>query len=256
MISNGKINIFVSKYFFWGGFLEEVKTVKEHLNELKKRFLFIVVSIIVCFFIIFLLSESIILFLINYYGLELFVLSPLEFIRTQLKLSFLLTIAFLIPFLLVQVYLFASPMLNEINKKNSIKYFFISFFLAFIGFIFGVFFFSNYSLGFFANLPDGVSAMWGIYSSVNFIMFSGFAFALVAQLIIIIPVLVKLDLIKIEILQKSRSIFIIVSLIISALLTSPDPVTQILMAVPMYACFETGLIISKFQLKLKRFKNK
>lgn len=229
--------------------MEEEKTIKEHFQELKKRLIFIAIALGICFFVFFLLSEIIIIFLINHFALELFVLSPLEFIRTRLKLSFLLTIAFLIPFLLVQIYLFSSPLLKKNVKKKAVKYFFSSTILALIGFFFGVFLFSRFSLDFFANLPVEVSPMWGIYSSMNFIMFSGFAFALILQLIIIIPVLVKADLVKREALKKARGFIVILSLVVSALLTSPDPATQVLMALPMYVCFETGLFISRFQRK-------
>jgi sec-independent protein translocase protein TatC len=229
--------------------MSDIKTVREHLKDLKKVFVKIFLFGLVLFFLLFLVSERIIIFLINYMSLELVALAPLEFIRTQLVLSAYLTLALLLPFILVQVYLFSKPVLKKESRRKSVLYFLYSFCLAIIGFLFGVFFFSRFSLGFFAQLPAEISAFWGVYSVILFIVLSGFAFALTMQIIIIIPVLVKLGLVDIKTLKKSRGIVLILALTISAILTSPDPLTQILMSAPMYICFEAGLLISHFQKK-------
>lgn len=232
--------------------MEEIKTVKEHLNDLKKILLRIVIIAGIVFFLGFAISEKIIIYLINYFELELFSLAPLEFVKTQLIISLYLTIAFTLPFILVQIYNFSKPMTTKKTQKKSVFYFFYSLSLAIIGFLFGVFLFSRFSLDFFATLPEQVSPLWGIYSSISFIMLSGFAFAITTQIIIIIPVLVKTGLINLKTIKKSRGIVIILALAISAIVTSPDPITQVLMSVPMYVCFEAGIIISSFQKKEKQ----
>ncbi|MCC7574294.1 twin-arginine translocase subunit TatC [Candidatus Woesearchaeota archaeon] len=226
---------------------EELLTIKEHLKELKKRLKIILIAAVLVFFTGFIISEKLIIFLIDYFKLELYALSPLEFIRTQLVVSLYLTLAFLIPFILVQLYLFSKPIMKQQNKKIAIKYFTYSTALAIIGCLFGLLIFSKYSLDYFATLPPQISTLWGVYSAIIFVALSGFAFALTAQIIIIIPILVKSEIIDINTLKKSRGIVIILALTLSAILTSPDPITQILMSAPMYICFETGLFISRFQ---------
>ena len=229
--------------------MSDVLTVREHLHELKKRLIKISISAIIVFFISFLISEKIIIFLIRYFSLELFSLAPLEFIRTQLVVSIYLTLAFIIPFLLVQIYLYSKPIMKIQTKQKAIIYFFNSLMLAILGFIFGVFIFSKFSLDFFAALPTEVSAFWGVYSTIIFIIMSGFAFALTAQLIIIIPVLVKTGIVDVKTLKKSRAAVIVIALFVSAIVTSPDPLTQVLMGVPMYLCFETGILLSMLYKK-------
>jgi sec-independent protein translocase protein TatC len=234
--------------------MSELKTVKEHLQDLKKTLLRILIVAVALFFTTFIFSEKIILFLINYFNLNLYVLSPLEFIRTQMIVSLYLTIALLLPFTLVQIFLFSKSALQKQTIKKSISYFIHSINLAIAGFLFGVFIFSKFGLSFFSALPQEVSAMWGVYSAIMFIIMSGFAFALTAQIIIIIPLLVKLELVEINAFKKSRKLVILASLLISAIVTSPDPITQILMGVPMYICFETGIIISTIQQKRQKTK--
>lgn len=234
---------------------EKLMTVREHLSELKSRFIHIVIAVIFLFLIGFMLSEEIILFLIDHFGLELVVLSPLEFIHTQIKISFFFTIALLIPFILVNLYLFSKPVLKNNFKKEATFNFISSCILATIGFFFGVFIFSDFTLSYFSQLPEGLKAFWGVYESISFIAMNGFVFALMTQLIIIIPLLVKLDLVSIDIFKKSRKAVIVSSLILSAILTSPDAVTQVMMAAPMYFCLETGIFISKIENKKKKIKN-
>lgn len=229
--------------------MTELQTVREHLNELKKRLIKIIIVAATVFFISFALSESLILFFIKYYTLELFSLAPLEFIRTQLVISLYLTIAFTFPFILIQLYLFSKPIIKDITRKKTIKYFMYSVSLAIIGLLFGLFLFTKFSLEFFAALPTEVSAFWGVYSVIAFIAISGFSFAIMTQIILIIPLIVKAELADVETFKKSRGVVIVLALALSAILTSPDPVTQILMSAPMYVCFETGLLISRFQKK-------
>lgn len=229
--------------------MTELLTVKEHLNELKKKIVQIVIAAIIIFFIGFTISETLILHLIQYFELELFVLAPLEFIKTQLMTALYITIALLIPFILIQTYIFSKPIMRERTKKKITIYFIYSLLLAIIGFLFGVLIFSRFSLSFFATLPVELTAFWGVYSAIMFIIVSGFAFALTTQLIIIIPLLVKAEIVDINTFKKSRAVVIILALAISAIVTSPDPITQVLMSVPMYICFEAGIIISMLQGK-------
>ena len=233
--------------------MSETKTVREHLKELKKRLTKIIITAVIIFFLSFMISENIIIFLINYFELELFVLSPLEFIRSQLMISLYITLMLLLPFTITQIYYFAKPAMKQKTKQKATTYFIQSLTLAIIGFIFGIFIFSKFSLDFFASLPGEVSALWGVYSAIVFIIISGFAFALTMQLILIIPILVKTGLVDINTFKKSRGIIIIIALAASAILTSPDPLTQILMSIPMYFCFEAGILISIIQ-KNKEFK--
>lgn len=224
---------------------EELKTVKEHLIDLKKLLSKNFIIFVLFFILLFFFGEKIILFFIDYFKLSLFVLSPLEMIKTQMMVAIYLSILFILPFFMIQLFIFSKTLIKEKMKKKVLIYFSSSIFLAIIGFLFGIFIFSKFSLNFFNALPQEIIAMWGVYESINFIMINGFAFSLTLQTIIIIPILVNLGLLNIETLKKSRGIVIVISFIISAIITPPDIVTQTLMALPLLICLEIGMLISK-----------
>lgn len=224
--------------------MAQLKTVQEHLKDIKRIFFVLFIVFLSLFFLNFFVSEKVILFLIDYFSLNLVVLSPLEFVRTQLVVALFLTLAFVIPFIIIQLYIYLKEEIKNKNIKKLFLYFFIGIILALLGFYFGIFLFSKYSLNFFADLPQGLSSFWGVYSSITFIVLNGFAFALTAQTIIVIPLLVKWDLVKIETFKKSRKLIILLSLIVSALITSPDVFTQIMMSLPMFLCIEIGIMIA------------
>lgn len=220
-------------------------TVKEHLIELKKRFLLISISFIILFLLIFLVSTKLIIFIINYYSLELIVIKPLEFIQTQIKLSFYATIILLIPLFLNQIYLFLKPTLFK--KIKIVRYYFKSIFLSLFGFLIGFFWISKILLNFFQNIPPQIQTQWTLISTLNFIIVVSVSMALIFQIILIIPLLVKFGILKKNFMKKLRKYIIIVTLIVSEIITPPDPVTLIIFSLPIYLCFEIGSLVSKIK---------
>lgn len=225
---------------------DEEKTIREHLNELKGKFLFIGIIFFFLFFVIFLFSNKLILIILNFYNLNAVTLSPVEYITTQMSLSLILSLIILIPLLFYQVFLYIRPLLGVDINKSIWKYTTASFFLAMCGATFGAIIFAKFSLSFLSYTTDRITNMWSLSSILNYLFFCILAFALTFQETILIPLLVKTGIINLKSIEKKRKVIVISIMIIAGIITpSTDLLNMFIVAIPMYLFFEVGIIISK-----------
>ncbi len=232
--------------------MKKEQTIKEHLDEIRKRVCYVFFPAIAMFFIYFSISSSIITKFLNFYNIQAFVLSPLEYINTQINLSLVLTIVSSIPIILTQLYLFVKPAMKKEHRNKIVKQIAYSSVLAVMGVAFGIFIFANYTFEFLNSYP-GLQSFWGVGSVFNYIFFSALSFGIIFQIIIIIPFLDMTNLLKVELLKNKRRFIFFGILILSAWITPTlDIFTMCVMAIPTYATFELGLLLTKFN---RRYKN-
>ncbi len=215
-------------------------TLAQHFTEMKNYLKSIGLFLIFTSIIIFFFSEYLILQLLSYYGLEnIIVTSPTAYILMKLYLSVILGLIITIPYFMYKLNKFLA--LKQKNLKKVVLY---SAILAFLGAIFGFTIFSKYTIEYFLIVPEMIMPMWTLDSVIKYVLFITVSFAIIAQLILIIPLLVKNNIIKKSTLKNSRGAIFVGLLILASILTPPDPWTQIAMIIPMYACFETGILLS------------
>ena len=226
----------------------EDKTIFEHINELKKGFLWVVIPTIVLFIVFYACSPFMIKNLLIYFKIPMdnvVALTPFENIQTRLGLSLGLSLLFLFPGILILFYRFCREIIPD-KIKNKIRLFLISsIVLAFVGLVFGVFIFSKLTLNILMNSYTLVNPMWSIKSLVNFILISSLSFAMIMQIVWIIPTLNMFGILDIETLKKYRIFILLGIFVLSAFITPPDFFSQVLMAIPFYGSFELGIFLSK-----------
>ncbi len=176
----------------------------------------------------------------------LIVLSPTEGILTYLKVDLWLSLLLIIPYIIVEIWLFIKPALYSNEKKILGFILFSSIFLSYLGIICGYFLIIPYFLKFLIEfLPSGVKPQ---YSLENYVVFF---FSLNLGLIITFQTpLVTFGLIKLGLLSR-RSLFskwrmvIVISLIISAVITpTTDPLSQVIFALPIIILYFLGVIFT------------
>lgn len=159
------------------------------------------------------------------------------------------------PYILWEIWKFISPALYEKEKRNAKFFIFASSLLFFLGVLFGYFVVVPMSVNFFANfkISDVVKNEFNLDSYIGLIKTSVLASGLFFELPIIIFFLTKLGLVNPELLRKYRKIAVIIVLVVAAIVTPPDVVSQVTVAIPMLLIFEASVIISaivhKRQLK-------
>lgn len=167
------------------------------------------------------------------------------------------------PYIIYQLWKFISPGLHGNERKYSRGFITISSLLFFIGALFGYYIVTPLSLNFLANysISARVDNQIDISSYITLVSKAVLVAGLTFELPIIIYFLTKVGLVTPEILKKYRKYALVVVLILSAIITPPDVVSQIIVAIPILILYQVSIFISrlvvKSQLKQERkLKNK
>lgn len=159
-------------------------------------------------------------------------------------LKVLMMAAFLLslPWWMYQVWAFVAPGLYSHEKRFAIPLIFFGSSLAYLGIAFVQFFVLDKMFGFIQNFtPDSVAATPDVASYVEAILSLYLAFGLAFQVPIVVILLVKLNIVSIQKLKDFRGYFIVVAFVIAAIVTPPDVISQLALAIPMCVLYELGL---------------
>lgn len=221
-------------------------TIMEHIKELRKLLVTSLILLSALFITLFGVSGFFLKAVVSYFAKDITIvaLTPLESLGVQLSFAGIMSLIIALPLLTYNLYSFIKPTIKKEIRKKILGYIISSLFLGLIGFSLGTTFISKFLLQQMAFYSI-VNPLWGIRSLFSFIFFTGLALALVLQLIIIIQVLIKLEIISIENYKKARPVLLIGSLILGAIITPPDVMSQVIMAGFMLGSMEFGVLLAK-----------
>jgi len=162
------------------------------------------------------------------------------------------------PYVIYQLWKFISPGLHANERKHSRGFIIISSLLFFIGVLFGYYIVTPLSLNFLANysISTIVDNQIDISSYIALVRNSALAGGLFIQLPIIIYIFTKIGLVTPEILRKYRKYALVVVLILSAIITPPDVVSQVIVAIPILILYQVSIYISKVVVRNQKRKEK
>ena len=166
------------------------------------------------------------------------------------------------PYILYEFWRFISPGLRENERKSSRGFIFIASVLFFLGVLFGYYIITPLSISFLGSyqVSQEVFNDFDLDSYISLVRTSVLACGIVFELPILMYILTKIGLVTPEILRKYRKFALIGVLILSAVITPPDIVSQIIVAVPILILYEMSIYISKVvirnQLREERRKKK
>ena len=161
-----------------------------------------------------------------------------------MKLSFILAIFLNIPICCYHLWSFIAPGLYIQEKKSILPLVILSCILFYLGMLFAFVIICPLALKFFANCaPHGVSIMTDIANYLDFMLAMLFAAGVAFQIPIVTIMLIKFGIVTKYQLAKMRPFMIVLAFILGMLLTPPDVVSQILLALPMWGLFELGLLL-------------
>ncbi len=155
------------------------------------------------------------------------------------------------PYILWLLWGFVSPALYEKERRNAKLFIFVSSVLFFLGVLFGYFIVIPMSVQFVATFSVStiVHNQFNVDSYMGMVKMSVLASGLYFELPIIIFFLSKLGLVTPEFLRKYRKYGVVIILIIAAIVTPPDVVSQIMVAIPMLLIYELSIFISAYVAK-------
>jgi sec-independent protein translocase protein TatC len=169
-----------------------------------------------------------------------------------IPLKILMMTAFLIalPVVLWQVWSFVAPGLYTHEKKLVLPLVMSSTLLFFIGVLFCYYFVFGQVFRFIQNFaPKSISATPDIEAYLDFVLNMFLAFGLAFEVPIVVIVLARMGMVTIQQLKDFRGYFVVLAFIIAAIVTPPDVVSQLALAIPMCLLYEIGIWASQIFIK-------
>jgi sec-independent protein translocase protein TatC len=151
------------------------------------------------------------------------------------------------PYVIYEFWKFVSPAMMVNERSTARDFIFISSLLFFIGVLFGYYVIAPLSINFLGSykVSQEVFNEFDLSSYIGLVRSSVIASGLIFELPIIIYFLTKIGVVTPEILKKYRKMSLVVVLILSAVITPPDIVSQIIVAIPIIILYEVSIYISK-----------
>jgi sec-independent protein translocase protein TatC len=161
-----------------------------------------------------------------------------------------------LPWVMYQLWGFVAPGLYAHEKRFAIPLIVLGSMLAYLGIAFVQFFVLDKMFAFIQGFtPESVNATPDIASYVEAILSLYLAFGMAFQVPIVVMLLVRFNMVTVEKLKGFRGYFIVVAFIIAAIVTPPDVISQIALAVPMIILYELGILAAGWFAKASRDPN-
>ena len=251
--------------------MAESNSFTSHFIELRTRLLNSLIFIFLIFVISYFFAEHIYSFLVEPYAAavrddqnsrRLIFTALHETFITYIKVAFFASIFIGSPVLLIQIYKFIAPGLYKNEKKAILPYLISTPILFLLGGLLVYylvmplaikFFLSFESLGSNTTLPIQLEAKVNEYLSL--IMRLIFAFGISFQLPILLNLLARIGVVNSDYLRERRRYVIVIIFAMAAILTPPDPITQVGLAIPLLLLYELSIFTVRFTEKKSEKEN-
>ena len=227
-----------------------------HLIEVRSRLLKIVIVILIIFLGLFSFAEELYGWLAQ--PLLRYLPENASMIATQVaspflapfKLSIVLAIFIAVPFVLYQIWAFVTPGLYQNEQRLMLPLLISSTLLFYLGAAFAYYIIFPLVFQFFTSITlEGVTQMTDITNYLDFVLKMLIAFGLSFEVPIAIILLTRMGVVNIETLSEKRPYVIVGSFVVGMLITPPDIISQVLLAVPVWLLFELGLVVAKLTIR-------
>lgn len=234
------------------------ETMITHLVELRDRLIKVVIGVVVVLFCLFPFANEIYSFVAEPLLKHLPEQSSMVAIDvaspflTPFKMVMLIAIVITVPWILYQFWGFIAPGLYKHEKRLVMPLLVSSSLLFYLGMVFAYFVVFPLVFGFLTSAaPEGVSVMTDISRYLDFITKMFIAFGVAFEVPVLTIILVLTGITSVAALAAARSYIIVAAFIVGMLLTPPDIISQVLLAIPVWLLFEAGLLLSRMLIKNK-----
>ncbi|MDX8046177.1 twin-arginine translocase subunit TatC [Gracilibacillus sp. S3-1-1] len=228
----------------------------DHFAELRKRLLWTVLVFVLFFAAGLYFVEEIRNFFLRDIDLTLNLISPEEIIWIIFMIAFVVAFAATLPFLCIQLWLFVRPGLTKKEQRVSLIYIPVIFMLFLSGLAFGYFIFIQLILPFVLSLNDGIfDTMFTVENYFRFIFRVTFPFAIFFEVPVITMFLTSLGIVTPQFLSKTRKYGYFILVIIGTMISPPDFILQIVVAIPLIILYEISIVLSRTVYRKKQAKH-
>ncbi|MBE3570039.1 MAG: twin-arginine translocase subunit TatC [Bacillales bacterium] len=229
-------------------------TVLEHIMELRKRLIIVIVFFVIAVIVGLFTAEPIIKFLQHAdlaKGLTMNAFRITDPMKVYFQMSFVIACILTSPILLYQLWAFISPGLYEKERKVTLSYIPATVLLFLLGIAFSYFVLFPFVLRFMTNLSEklGIHQVIGINEYFHFLFQLTIPFGLLFELPIVVMFLTRLGIVTPKFLAKIRRYAYFVLLVIAGIITPPDVLSQLIVTIPLCFLYEVSIWISRISYK-------
>ncbi|MFE8643623.1 twin-arginine translocase subunit TatC [Sphingomonas sp. NCPPB 2930] len=175
-------------------------------------------------------------------GATLIATSVISPFMVPIKILFMAAFLAALPVVLYQVWAFVAPGLYSHEKKLVLPLVMSSTFLFFVGVAFCYFFVFGQVFAFIQSFaPKSITPAPDIEEYLSFVLTMFLAFGIAFEVPIVVVVLARLGIVSVEKLKSFRGYFVVGAFIVAAVVTPPDVVSQLSLAIPMCILYEAGI---------------
>ncbi|MBT8146137.1 MAG: twin-arginine translocase subunit TatC [Gammaproteobacteria bacterium] len=235
---------------------EKELTLIDHLMELRDRILKALVAVVIFFLCLFPFANEIYVFIADPLiaalpeGASMIAIDPTSPFFAPFKLTFYAAVVIAAPYILYQLWSFIAPGLYKNEKAMAMPLFISSVVLFYSGIAFARYVLFGIVFRFFISVaPEGIAVAPDISSFLSFALTIFFAFGIAFEVPIAVFLCIWAGLAEPDSLASKRPYVVVGCFVVAMLLTPPDPFTQSMLALPMWALFELGIIAGRFARK-------
>lgn len=231
-------------------------TMIDHIRELRKRLVFSILSVVFTTIICFVFSDSIVDVLFYPFrqlenlgsGKTLYINSVFEGFAIKVKIALAAGFIAAFPVILYQVLRFIFPGLKKGERRVILYSLVASSILLPFGFYYGYYLIIPLSVQFLTSkgfIPQDVGILLNYSQNIFIILQFIMAFIVVFQLPVVLIILMKMNILSRKFLFKSSRFFIVAMFALAAIITPPDVVSQVTVALPLIGLFFLALLIAR-----------
>lgn len=177
-------------------------------------------------------------------------LRPMTYFFINLQIAFMGGFVLALPYLLLQIWHFIAPGLLRTEKRLALPILSLSILCFAIGALIAYLLVLPMGLRFFLALePPDMTSQWSADEYISFVLRLIFGFGIVFEMPVMALFLSKVGVLTAERMRRIRRYAIIVIFILAAIITPPDPVSQLMMALPLLLLYELSIWICKVTAK-------
>jgi len=229
-----------------------------HLIELRDRLIRVVIALVIAFVALAIypspsgLYDWLAMPLVQNLpqGATMIATNPISPFMVPIKVTMLAAFMLALPVVLYQVWAFVAPGLYLHEKKLVLPLIVSSTLLFFLGVAFCYFFVFGKVFTFIQQFaPKSITAAPDIEAYLSFVLNMFIAFGAAFEVPVVLVILVRMGMVSVEKLRDFRSYFIVIAFVIAAVVTPPDVVSQLALAIPMCLLYEVGIVAAGLFVK-------
>lgn len=236
--------------------MDDQQTFISHLIELRDRLLRVAIAWIVIFVCLFPWAKDLYALLAHPMltslpqGGQMIATEVVTPFFVPVKVAMMTAFLLVLPYVMYQAWSFIAPGLYAHEKRLILPLSVASVLLFLLGMTFAYFLVFPVVFGFVVGIaPEGVAVMTDINKYLDFVITLFIAFGVTFEVPIVVVALAKMGIVEVQKFREARPYVIVGAFVIGAIVTPPDVISQIMLAVPLWLLYEAGVLVAAWLMK-------